>query len=689
MADWISQNSKNYTEGIIMRALKVFIIAIALLFTGCASRSDIPLVSSNTAPSPVRQIPLKIALDLPDASYLQVKTTGSLTETIPAGQYLRNNSRKFFSYAFEDVQQVSGRPYPTNVDAVLIPKIEDYKFDGEQVALGFGLKFIANVSLKGTLMDMNNMIIWEGIVRASKTSRAVISPIIPVAQLKGEAMGDAVGEAFRMLTEEISMSGEIKNYAASRASAKPVAQTYQTPQPAAYQSKGWLGIEVGDTAADTVNTRRLKLMGGASVVNVIPNSPAYRAGIIKGLLIVSVNGERVASAKHFAQMVGEKKSGDVIELEMLNDGKNVSRSIILGRAPAEYTAESPAPAPYVAPVVQVQPLPVPVRVEDEAGLPEYRDDSYAIVIGVDYAERKDIPSLKYAASDAQQVYDVLTSRKYGGINPENATLLLNAKATRNNIIAALRKIRTWDGYIYVFYSGHGAPLTEGESMRDAVIVPIDAVIADPDSLGETAIRLSYIQDIIDSSRAKGVMVALDACFTGGGKSIVAKGGKPIVGMMVSTELMKTTGKGKVIITSSAGNQQSWEDDSELKSGIFSHYFIEGMKGAAGDSVWVKVNELANYIKDLVPKATLRLKGQEQQPQVIGDGNFDVSRNWEKSKVFDSEMTKKKLRSAFEKGFISAGQLGKALDAINKKATSKLLDAFLNGDIDDKTFGELY
>jgi hypothetical protein len=317
--------------------------------------------------------------------------------------------------------------------------------------------------------------------------------------------------------------------------------------------------------------------------------------------------------------------------------RSISRSRSINDFLAAKTMKAPAGVSIPAPAV------------DEADLPPYRNDSYAVVISIDYTGRADIPNLKYSSTDAKKVYDVLTDRRYGGIRPENAVLLLNHEATRNRIISALRKLRTWDGYLYVYYSGHGAPIAEGDSMKDAVLVPSDSVIADPDALSETAIRLSYLEDMIQASKAKGVMIALDACFTGGGKSIVAKGGKPIVGMIMTTDLIKTTGSGMVIITSSAGNQQSWEDDSELKSGIFSHYFINGLKGGADKDAWVKVDELATYIRDNVLNATHRLKGQEQVPQVIGRGDFAVSRNWEKSKLLDAELAKNKLRSSFEKG----------------------------------------
>jgi hypothetical protein len=96
-----------------------------------------------------------------------------------------------------------------------------------------------------------------------------------------------------------------------------------------------------------------------------------------------------------------------------------------------------------------EPVTAPASSIDEADLPPYREDSYAVVIGIDYNGRADIPNLKYASADAKKVYDVLTDRRYGGIRPENAVLLLNQEAT---------KLRTWDGYLYVYYSGHGALL---------------------------------------------------------------------------------------------------------------------------------------------------------------------------------------------------------------------------------------
>ena len=322
-------------------------------------------------------------------------------------------------------------------------------------------------------------------------------------------------------------------------------------------------------------------------------------------------------------------------------------------------------------------------------LPPLRSDTFAVVIGIDYQNRKDIPHLQYASNDARQVYEVLTDPRYGGVPKENAILLLNERATRNQMMVALRKIRDRDGYVYVYYSGHGAPKTKGNQFIDAYLVPDNAIVTDPEALEDTSIKMSYLQKLMDASHAKGIMVALDACFSGGGKSIVPKGGKPLVGMLVSSEIMKPKGTGRVLITSSATNQQSWEDETEIKGGIFTHYLLKGLMGKGSKDIWVKIDELSNYVKKNVPKASRRLKGQEQYPQITGNGNFAVTRNWNEVKVKDINIARSRLKSAFEHGNINAKQLSRALNELKTGQRSRTLEAYLEGKIDEENFGALY
>lgn len=56
----------------------------------------------------------------------------------------------------------------------------------------------------------------------------------------------------------------------------------------------------------------------------------------------------------------------------------------------------------------------------------------------------------------------------------------------------------------------------------------------------------------------------------------------------------------------------------------------------------------------------------------------------------SDMTdKEKLRYAFENGDISAEQLSRAINDLNSGSPSKILQSFISGTVDAKTFGDLY
>ena len=457
--------------------------------------------------------------------------------------------------------------------------------------------------------------------------------------------------------------------------------------------KGFIGAEIKDYKKGTV--------GGIEVVRTKAGSPAEKAGMLTGDIILKLNDADITGMMDFINKEKILIPGTIAKVKILREGmeKDLSLSVMSAEALMEndhliasiIAKKTGEPETVVKLPQEVSPVIKPDVYEllPAEKLPPLRSDTYAVIIGIDYKGRADIPNLQYPSQDAKKVYDILTDARYGGIPKENTMLLLNEKATRNEMIAALRKIKTWDGYVYVYYSGHGAPKTKEDKFIDGFLVPNDVVITDPEAMEETSIKISYLQELVDSSQAKGVMVALDACFSGGGKSIVPKGGKPLVGMLVSPELIKPKGAGKVMITSSATNQQSWEDEKELKSGIFSHYLIEGLKGKAGKDVWVKVDELADYIKENVSKAARKLKGQEQNPQISGKGDFAVTRNWEKAKVMDIDIARNKLKAAFEKGDIRAEQLKKAMNELKTQTRSKTLEAFLEGKINEKEFGELY
>jgi hypothetical protein len=56
---------------------------------------------------------------------------------------------------------------------------------------------------------------------------------------------------------------------------------------------------------------------------------------------------------------------------------------------------------------------------------------------------------------------------------------------------------------------------------------------------------------------------------------------------------------------------------------------------------------------------------------------------------DSGIAREKLKAALEKGLITADQVNRAMEELKSPRRSKTIEAFLQGQIDGKQFGELY
>lgn len=66
---------------------------------------------------------------------------------------------------------------------------------------------------------------------------------------------------------------------------------------------------------------------------VIPNSPAERAGIKEGDLILEIDGEKITLQNTLAAAVRKKKVGDVVTLKIWRDGKILEIKVTLGKLP--------------------------------------------------------------------------------------------------------------------------------------------------------------------------------------------------------------------------------------------------------------------------------------------------------------------------------------------------------------------
>lgn len=251
------------------------------------------------------------------------------------------------------------------------------------------------------------------------------------------------------------------------------------------------------------------------------------------------------------------------------------------------------------------------------GSPDYQENGsvtiYAVVAGVGVYPT--MPKLAYAASDALQFYDHLTSPQGGDVPEENIRLLLDEDASRFEILSAIRAIAEQadaNDVIMFYFSGHGL---------SGAFLPSDFDGA------HNRIPHSMIAKIMERSPARHKICIADACFSGiQGESygLTAKGASTSLDNFYDS--FEYAEAGTAFFMSSKAAEISWED-RELRQGVFTFFLIEGMSGLADydDNGVVEMRELYRYVRKKVNRHT---EGR-QTPVLTGnyDGTMPVSVGW--------------------------------------------------------------
>ncbi len=249
--------------------------------------------------------------------------------------------------------------------------------------------------------------------------------------------------------------------------------------------------------------------------------------------------------------------------------------------------------------------------------------TYAVVVGIsDYAKQDD---LKYAHRDAMAFADWLLSPAGEIQSRDDLKLLLNEKATKaelvNSLIWLIRQCKPGDRAM-IYFAGHGDVETEIIS-EPGYLLCYDAPKNVYGSGG--ALDLKYLQEVITTLSEKNnakVIVVIDACRAGKLAGDIINGKERTSENFLFAPQYANVTK----ILSCKSDQSSYEmDDRGDGRGIFSFYFINGLKGLADHNSNGKVSykELERYLEDNVSGD---VAPQKQEPLIkCADKNEIISR----------------------------------------------------------------
>lgn len=95
-------------------------------------------------------------------------------------------------------------------------------------------------------------------------------------------------------------------------------------------NRGFLGVGINDLDQNLAESFGLKTRDGALVERVQEDSPADKAGLRRGDIILKVNNEVVSSASSLRLKIAQMSPGSKVELSLMREGEPTTKTVVLG-----------------------------------------------------------------------------------------------------------------------------------------------------------------------------------------------------------------------------------------------------------------------------------------------------------------------------------------------------------------------
>jgi hypothetical protein len=224
---------------------------------------------------------------------------------------------------------------------------------------------------------------------------------------------------------------------------------------------------------------------------------------------------------------------------------------------------------------------------------------WAVIVGV--AAYNHMPVLRYTDDDAYRIYAFLKSPEGGALADEQIRILIDEDATSFHIKKTMQEVFSNAGendLVLLYFSGHGLK---------GAFLPFDF-----DGFSNKLMH-AEVKRLLRDSPAKYKLCVADACHSG---SLLGSRSGDLQGTLDDYyDALASAQSGTALIMSSKSNETSLES-SGLRHGVFSHFFIRGLKGEADqdNNGTVTVQELFNYVQSNVRTYTRN----RQSPVIRGD-----------------------------------------------------------------------
>jgi serine protease Do len=141
-------------------------------------------------------------------------------------------------------------------------------------------------------------------------------------------------------------------------------------------TRGWLGIGVQEMTPALEKSFGVKNNEGVLVADVYKGSPAEKAGIERGDVIVKYDGRNITDSKDLPRMVASTSVGKTVDVKLVRDGREMERNVTVGEMSDKTESDSRSERKTLG--IQVQSL--TPEIARDLGL---RQETGVVVTGVE------------------------------------------------------------------------------------------------------------------------------------------------------------------------------------------------------------------------------------------------------------------------------------------------------------------
>jgi serine protease Do len=105
-------------------------------------------------------------------------------------------------------------------------------------------------------------------------------------------------------------------------------------------TRGWLGVQIQPVTLEVADALGLKQAAGALVTEPQSGSPAAKAGVKAGDVIVSIDGTSIKDSRELAQRIGTMSPGASVRLNVIRDGSQQTVNVTLAQMPNQQQAQA-------------------------------------------------------------------------------------------------------------------------------------------------------------------------------------------------------------------------------------------------------------------------------------------------------------------------------------------------------------